>query len=321
MGTIHKDIGESIKHRNECRENEIDKRKELDINKCLDKQPIIAEFKVNFKVMTQDYLTNIEKCKIRSDFDGCSDTLVSMQELISKAVNYLPKYDIYQSQKVIDQYRKELLEKRDIVAPRSAFSFTKKKKNITKKPKEYKVIPVRNENYDKYLDNEIGLRDISGDKNVVLDVVARDVNIVNLSNCNVKICGTPASIHMINIDNCRIICAPVTTSVMIENCKNSIMVIACQQMRIHSTFDTDIYLHVIAKAIIEDCKNVKFAKFDDYPINCDEIKEIGNSYINSKMFTNADNHWNDVDDFNWLSKDIQSPNWSILPDSDKIIQL
>ena len=31
------------------------------------------------------------------------------------------------------------------------------------------------------------------------------------------------------------------------------------------------------------------------------------------------NHWNCIDDFNWLSVE-QSPNWSILPD-DKRIQL
>lgn len=37
--------------------------------------------------------------------------------------------------------------------------------------------------------------------------------------------------------------------------------IACQQLRVHTSIDVDFYLHVVSKAIIEDCERIRFAPF------------------------------------------------------------
>ena len=55
-------------------------------------------------------------------------------------------------------------------------------------------------------------------------------------------------------------------------------------------------------------------KFAPYKLTYDGISEhYQDSGLNKQI-----NNWYDVDDFNWLVKDKQSPNWSIIPESDRV---
>jgi hypothetical protein len=47
-------------------------------------------------------------------------------------------------------------------------------------------------------------------------------------------------------------------------------VVACQQLRTHETFDSDFYLHVTSKGIIEDCDRVRFAAYAFCYDGCDD---------------------------------------------------
>lgn len=80
-------------------------------------------------------------------------------------------------------------------------------------------------------------------------------------------------------------------------------------MRVHEAMDTDFYLHVTSRAIIEDSKCVRFAPYNwTYQGYEDDLTSSG--------LKTGVNNWDEVDDFNWLSKD-KSPNWTILPESDR----
>ena len=65
----------------------------------------------------------------------------------------------------------------------------------------------------------------------------------------VNILGSPATLHATNMDNVTVLCGPVRTSIFVENCTNCNFVVACQQLRIHTTKQSNFYLHVTSKVI------------------------------------------------------------------------
>ena len=110
---------------------------------------------------------------------------------------------------------------------------------------------------------------------------------------------------------CSDISAFNSRSIFIRECVNCVFVLACQQLRIHSTTKSHFYIHVTSKAIIEDCDTVKFAPYNwTYP-------SLEKHYESTALARNR-NNWDKIDDFNWLAADVQSPNWSILYESERV---
>ena len=85
------------------------------------------------------------------------------------------------------------------------------------------------------------------------DIAGRDVELDGLGSENacekliVKILGSPGTLHATNLINVTLLCGPVRTSVFVENCINCEFVVACQQLRTHSTKQSNVYLHVTSK--------------------------------------------------------------------------
>ena len=91
-------------------------------------------------------------------------------------------------------------------------------------------------------------------------------------------------------------------------CSLAIIATGCQQLRVHHTENTDFYLHVTSRAIIEDTKEVRFAP---YSVKYDGIE----ADFDSAGLDPSINNWSSVDDFNWLAMDTKSPNWKILEEN------
>ena len=126
-----------------------------------------------------------------------------------------------------------------------------------------------------------------------------------LTGCRLEIHGAPLTLHLTNISRCTILSGPVSSSVMVDTCSASSLAISCQQLRTHSTTDTDIYLHTTAKAILEDCRGIRVAPYNwEYPGSDQD-------YLVAGLDRNI-NNWQQIGDFNWLSSDVPSPNWAIL---------
>ena len=142
------------------------------------------------------------------------------------------------------------------------------------------------------------------------DVLERDVSVDNMTSCTVKLLGVPSTVHVTNLRDVTLLCGPVQTSVFIENCSDCTFVLACQQLRTHSTTGSNFYLKVTSKGIVEDCRELMFAPYAlDYPELSGHMEASGLS---------ADvNNWDKIDDFNWLHTGKQSPNWSVLPPQDR----
>ncbi|KAI9052487.1 hypothetical protein LZ554_003831 [Drepanopeziza brunnea f. sp. 'monogermtubi'] len=117
--------------------------------------------------------------------------------------------------------------------------------------------------------------------------------------------GAPfAGLALQDIQQSLIIAGHVAGAVHITGVKNSIIVVAARQVRMHECRDVDIYLHCASRPIIEYCSNVRFSPIPE----C----------YNTTRENIVPNQWDQVDDFNWL-KAGHSPNWTLVPD-DEILE-
>lgn len=131
----------------------------------------------------------------------------------------------------------------------------------------------------------------------------KDISLLNIENCIIEIRGSPGSIQLNNIKNSIILTGPVFRAVFVEFAVNSSFAVASQQLRIHSSCNCSLAIHVTARAIIEDCKGIEISK---YNYTYDNIED---DFLKSDL--NSRNNYKDIADFNWLSSDIPSPNWVI----------
>jgi len=116
--------------------------------------------------------------------------------------------------------------------------------------------------------------------------------------------GAPfAGLALKSINESLVIAGHVAGAAHITAVENSILVVASRQVRMHDCKNVEIYLHCASRPIIEDCVNVRFAPIPEcYMIASEEP---------------AKNHWDEVDDFKWLKAE-HSPNWSVLPEEERI---
>ena len=213
---------------------------------------------------------------------------------------------------ILDKLQSLVQAKRDELLPKKKFAFKGKKKA------EKTTTESVQETTKKEIKVDISECNFADKSNETLvkkaeEATNQDVALARLTNCTVKLYGSPGAIHISNLKNCKVFSGPVSGSIFIDQCTDCVFVMPCQQMRIHSTTSTDFYIHVTSKAIIEDCQKVRFASYNwRYPAIDDHYK--------TSCLDKSRNNWNDVDDFNWLASDAPSPNWSSLPEQDQTKQ-
>ncbi|KAK3321558.1 tubulin binding cofactor C-domain-containing protein [Apodospora peruviana] len=116
--------------------------------------------------------------------------------------------------------------------------------------------------------------------------------------------GAPfASLSLKTIYKSLIVAGHVDGAVHITGVNDSVLVIISRQVRIHECENVDLYLHCASHPIIEDCKGMRFAPVPACYTTDKEKEET--------------NQWDQVDDFKWLKAE-HSPNWSVLPENERI---
>ncbi|XP_044020098.1 tubulin-specific chaperone C [Aphidius gifuensis] len=256
-------------------------------------------------------------------FDKITKDIQLLKNYLSQSKIFLKVYDIRRAQENLQHLENKTSELEDKYIPKKKFGFKKRcvinknitidnKIDVTDNIKNDKIIidceiSKHNDLMDKYNDNKTTIINRINEK-IILDandVNKNDIMLDNLNNCQVKIYGSPSTLHMVNLVNCIILIGPVSSSVFAHNCNDCTFVFACQQFRLHSSINCNVYIHVTSRAIIEDCKNINVAP---YNWNYDEQQ---NHYLLSGLDVDT-NNWDSLDDFNWLSYEIQSPNWNII---------
>ena len=268
--------------------------------------------------------------EITSKFDKILLNLKTLEKYATDSVIFLPSYDVRQSQQALQKVQDLIWKKHGELIPKKKFAFKARTnisiqasvKDAVEKGQHVEEKQDKNkpnvENDDKTsIGQPVTFSDFgfSDEKHSELVLTAeksrqKDIKLSNLEHCIVKIYGCPSVIHVSNLRNCKVFCGPICRALFVADCIECQFSLACQQLRIHTTSKTTFSIHVTGKAIIEDCKEIGFAPYNwSYEGLVEHFLETGlNTHINK---------WNDVDDFNWLKLDEQSPNWYIIPEEER----
>lgn len=133
--------------------------------------------------------------------------------------------------------------------------------------------------------------------------------------------GAPfAGLALKNIKQSLIIAGQVAGAAHITGVEDSIIVVASRQVRMHDCKNVDIYLHCASRPIIEDCSNVRFSPIPECHVSYSNRLEYLNRLTILQKVVGVEpvaNQWDQVDDFKWLKAE-HSPNWSILPEEQRL---
>jgi hypothetical protein len=313
-------VTERLQKRQDARQMEIQKRKED--SDTVGRQESVQTFLARINEHRQEIESEVarsnelDKSELVDHFDSMSNTLQKVQRYVSECAAFLPSFEMKQAKDVMTNLQTLIQEKRDELLPKKKFGFSKAKKPVEKKEpppqadvqKEPSAEQVAVELADCKFINETGKTLVKDSS----DINQKDVALVDLTDCTVRLMGAPSAIHVFNLKNCRILSGPVSGSIFVRSCIDCVFVLACQQLRIHNTYDTDFYIHVTSKAIVEDCSRVRFAPYNWlYPTLEEDYKLSG---LDKKR-----NNWDKVDDFNFLAAGAASPNWSVLDEGKRVV--
>lgn len=274
-------------------------------------------FKIKSQII-EDLLTKVptlDQNALRAHFDTIKQDINELHKYVITSSLFLKEFNMRKYSGLVQKLQAKCYELEDRYIPRKKFGFKKKK------------IPKIDNHKQSSLDDPDGIIDdtnkwsenlfgFNSRKNEILslgenEIFQRDVSLRDLKNCIIGFKGVLGTLHMSHLENCVILCGPVSTSVFVENCMNCKIVVACQQLRMHSSLHCDVYLHVTSKGIVEDCSNIKVAP---YNLDYDDL----NKHFNMSPLDRTTNNWDKLDDFNWLAPDIPSPNWSILDTTKRV---
>lgn len=254
-------------------------------------------------------IPTLETKTLPSHIDTIKREANELQKYIVTSSFFLKEFNLRKYLGIVQTLQTECYDLEARYVPRKKFGFTKKKlpsSNINKQNSlDDNDGAGKNENkWDEkffgfdFLENQV--LSLESD-----DLFQRDVAIRHLKNCTVNLKGVMGTLHLTNLQNCIILSGPVTSSVFVDKCSNCKIVTACQQLRMHTSTNIDIYLHVTSKGIIEDCSAIRTA-----PYNL--LYEDLEKHFNVSLLNRNKNNWEHLDDFDWLAPDIPSPNWSMI---------
>lgn len=248
--------------------------------------------------------------EIQEEFVSIAKDLQELQRYFTSSTIFLSDHKIQRCQNIINQLMTKIEDTKARLVPKKKFGFKKKPAGAPTKA-EIKVDSVIKEVLHKeFLWTE------TQKKNQVIQLDAtkannQDLTLKEMENCVIIIKGHPGSLQMSNMINCLVLCGPVARSIFADNCENCTFAFTCQQLRLHSSSSCDIYMQVTSRAIIEDCHEIHFAPSTyTYEGFEDDLEQSG--------LDGTVNNWENIGDFNWLSTDVQSPNWSRIEGADKV---
>lgn len=275
-----------------------------------------SSFDVLFKTKLKeinDMLMNIEKIRVETEnvhnyFQTVLQKINELQEFVNDSKTFLPAYNMKKCINDIKDVTKDYEEMHEKVLPKKKFTFGKRPAKPIKAKVEDKFEPTSEL---KVYKDDYGFKNRSSENLKLSEdqTFSKDIALDKLSKCNVIICGTPSTVRVSSLSECKIF-ACASTSIFVENCKDTVFICASQQLRIHDTFSCNFYIYVTSSAIIENCKQLQFAPLT---LNSTLVKKS----FEMSNFVESNNNWKVINDFDWLSSYEPSPNWHVIPEEER----
>lgn len=250
-------------------------------------------------------------------FDAISKDILELQKFVASSKLFLRTYDIKKTNEGLLELTSRARDLEESLLPKKRFGFKRRPKPVAK-------ASVSNGSHADEVDcakkpaglstaNLCGFEGRTGETlSLERDAIFKqDVTLRNLTKCTVALRGSPSTLHIKRLTDCVVLTGPVSTSIFMDDCAGCKFVVACQQLRLHTSTDIDVYLHVTSRAIMEDCTDVRVAP---YSFKYDKLVE---DFVSANLDINT-NNWTGIDDFNWLNVK-QSPNWKVIQESDRVV--
>lgn len=241
-------------------------------------------------------------------FAEMQNEIYDLQRYLSTSTFFLNEYKIKVCQNTITDLCKQLETLKAELIPKKKFGF--KSKKIVKTSAEKFTLDKLDGAKDASAGEDRMKWTFANRKNELIELPREKIDDQtitgsNLTNCVIRLEGHSGSLQFAKLENCLVICGPTARSIFLDDCHNCKFVVACQQLRCHRSRNCDLYLKVTSRAIIEDCAQIQVAEYNGtYP-------DLDGDLLKSGLDATV-NNWNILDDFDWLSTDKPSPNWSIL---------
>ncbi|CAK9134587.1 unnamed protein product [Ilex paraguariensis] len=258
--------------------------------------------------------------QLKSDLQNVSMSISDLEKLVAEKSYFLPSYEVRSCLKTVSDLKQTLDNVTSDVVPKKKFGFknksTKKDISLSNAVEKTQIGNpiVESENtgsrvWDspgfKVKENEVLVKQFEVGSEEVGEFTLSD-----LRGCEVRLMGCLRALFVNKLRDCRVYVGPVLGSVLIEEVEGCVFVLASHQIRIHHARGCDFYLRVRSRPIIEDSSGVRFAP---YCLRYDGIeRDLGEANIGEET-----GNWANVDDFRWL-RAVQSPNWSVLPDCERV---
>lgn len=273
---------------------------------------ILCEFHKT-KTNIENKLKALEKSNFSANFDQIISDYNQLKSQVGESSRYLPSYNVKLVQEGLKQLWENIEESKAQLFPKKKFAFKKASAEDQKaKTSVTEATSISADEVDKPVTTThetVALKGFKNAKSAKLQMQPEEANgcdleLSDLSDCLVEIFGAPSAVKINNLSDCRVFIGPVTTSIFVADCRNCQFRFACQQLRVHTSRDCQFYLHLTSRGIIEDCKELVFGRLDWNYDGIDQHFELAN-------LSSSTNHWNRIDDFNWLSKEKPSPHFRI----------
>lgn len=274
-------------------------------------------FRDTFEKRVRDVEENLENMQpgdtknLTKQLYDASVAIQELQNYLSNSTLFLPDYNVKGYQGIISKLVTNLENTKTKLLPKKKFGFKAKplSTTLTDMPtlKPLKNTSTKTQHIDWTVQDKVN-EEILLDSD---DVNNKDLTMSTLTNTLIIIKGHAGSLQLSNLKKCLIVCGPVARSIFADNCEDCTFTFGCQQLRLHSSKNCSLYMHVTCRAIIEDCVNISVAPFN-YTYNNIDI-DFMKAGLDVKV-----NNWEDVADFNWLSADKVSPNWRKLRVDERI---
>lgn len=261
--------------------------------------------------------SQIQSATDSSCLTDISLSISDLEKLVAENSYSLPSYEIRASLKTISDLKQNLDTLTAQIVPKKKFSFknkpVKKETQIINQNTECSTVllpelkktsfPVRDSPGFRDKQSQVLVKNFKGSE-------IGEFTISGLDSCEVKLVGSVNALFINRLKNCKVSVGPVMGSILIEEVENCLLVLASHQIRIHFAKRSDFYLRVRSRPIIEDSNEVRFAPY------CLKYKGI-EADLEAAGLNEETGNWANVDDFKWL-RAVQSPNWSVLPEEDRI---
>lgn len=322
--TTKEKLTDQLEKRNRERQQQVNAKHELQ------KQNVAASENVDyFQETFRKQVTDIEdglaslkpstdRIKLAQDIPKIHEDIQNLQNYLTASTFFLSNYTIKACQSILNDLEGRIEATKSKLLAKKKFNFrskvdTTQSKGVTtvdaasNKPLLTASKDVPPDNFQWTVQNRNHEEIVLGPD----ETNAKDITVSRLDSCLLQITGYPSSLQLSHLTNCVILCGPVSRSVFADNCTNCKFLFGCQQLRLHTSHHCDLYMHVTCRAIIEDCNHINVAPYNY------QYATIDDDFAKAGLDVNK-NNWEFVADFNWLSNDVQSPNWQHIASEQRI---